>query len=627
MRHRSIRIALTVVFALSMLASVAGAAAGAGVTITGLDSTDYPHVVVNVVTGRPSSTTPRLTENGVRVSGFGAVNLGAAKSVVVAIDTSRSMRGPSLSSASIAAQSFVQRKASGDRIAVVSFGRAVAQLTGFSTSPANATSVLAGITVDKQQGTALYDAVVAAAHSLRTSQLPGRVIVLLTDGRDVSSTASLSQAVSAARAAGASVYSIGIESRDFDPHALQALAQGTSGRYYGAGSSSALREIYRSIAADLDRTWQLGYDTTARPGDALHLSVTIPGLGSTTRTIAIPAASGTPTSAPSTGALPAVAYSPLGTLVLALLVGALAFGAVFYIARIGRGSWVKQRLAAHVGEADRAGIRRGERWSFLAALFRATEGAFGRRAQWRSIEKLLIRGDIPLRPAEFFWTMLGCGAGAGLLFSAVGSPALLTLAGMVFGGTIPYFVVTMRVRRRAKAFENQLPDLLTTIAATLKAGHSFKQGLQAVVEESNPPASDELRRVLTEAGLGRPLDDALADMADRVGSANFEFAITAVTIQRQVGGSLATLFDMVAETVRQRQQFARKIRSLTAMGRMSAYTLVGIPFFIAGMIDLVDKGYLSPLFNTSLGHIMLFVGMTMMAIGSLILKKIVSFKG
>jgi tight adherence protein B len=336
---------------------------------------------------------------------------------------------------------------------------------------------------------------------------------------------------------------------------------------------------------------------------------------------------GTPAPGSSTGILPAIAYSTLGTLVLALLVGALVLAAVFYLIQLRRGSWVKQRLAAHVGEAERGAHGRSERWSFLAALFRATEGALGRRAQWRSVERLLVRGEVPLRPAEFIWTILGCAAGAGFVFSAGGSPPLLTLGAMVCGGTVPYFIVTMRVRRRAKAFEDQLPDLLATIAATLKAGHSFKHGLQAVAEESSPPASTELRRVLTETGLGRPLDDALADMADRVGSANFEFAITAVTIQRQVGGSLATLFDMVAETVRQRQQFARKIRSLTAMGRMSAYTLVAIPFFIAGMIQLTNKGYLSPLFDTSLGHILLFVALGMMAVGSLILKKIVSFKG
>ena len=154
----------------------------------------------------------------------------------------------------------------------------------------------------------------------------------------------------------------------------------------------------------------------------------------------------------------------------------------------------------------------------------------------------------------------------------------------------------------------QLPDLLITIAASLKAGHTFKQGMQAVVDEGQPPASEEFKRVLTETGLGRPMDDALGEMAERLGSENFEFAITAVTIQRQVGGSLAGLFDMVADTVRQRQQFARKIRSLTAMGRMSAYTLIGLPFFIAADDPLINAGYLHPLFHTSAGHMLLVSG-------------------
>jgi tight adherence protein B len=238
-----------------------------------------------------------------------------------------------------------------------------------------------------------------------------------------------------------------------------------------------------------------------------------------------------------------------------------------------------------------------------------------------------VRGAVPLRPAEFLWATVGSAVVAGILFAVVGAPVLLILVGMGAGGAVPYAVVSLRVRRRAKAFENQLADLLTTIAASLKAGHSFKHGLQAVVDEASPPASDELKRVLTEAGLGRPMDDALAEMAERVGSENFEFAITAVTIQRQVGGSLATLFDMVSETVRNRQQFARKVRSLTAMGRMSAYTLVAIPFFIAGMVELTNRSYMTPLFHTHIGHLLLIVGLTMMAIGSLILKKIVAFKG
>ena len=203
----------------------------------------------------------------------------------------------------------------------------------------------------------------------------------------------------------------------------------------------------------------------------------------------------------------------------------------------------------------------------------------------------------------------------------------MILAALGIGGSIPYAVVSFRVRRRNRAFEDQLPEILTTIAATLKAGHSFKQGMQAVVDEAHPPASDELKRVLAETGLGRPMDDALAEMAERTGSENFAFAITAVTIQRQVGGSLAGLFDMVADTVRQRQQFARKIRGLTAMGRMSAYVLIGLPFFIALAITVTNPGYMAPLYHTSAGHMLIGAGLLMMAVGSLILNKIVSFKG
>jgi tight adherence protein B len=112
-----------------------------------------------------------------------------------------------------------------------------------------------------------------------------------------------------------------------------------------------------------------------------------------------------------------------------------------------------------------------------------------------------------------------------------------------------------------------------------------------------------------------------------VGSANFEFAITAVTIQRQFGGSLASLFDMVADTVRQRQQFARKIRALTAMGRMSAYTLIAVPFFIAGAVTVLNRSYMRPLYFTTTGHFLCGLGLVMMLCGSLVLNKIVSFRG
>jgi tight adherence protein B len=263
----------------------------------------------------------------------------------------------------------------------------------------------------------------------------------------------------------------------------------------------------------------------------------------------------------------------------------------------------------------------------LGTVFRATEKALGHLKQWRVIGKMLERADVPLKTVEFFWIEVGAVFVAFFFTIVVGAPVPFTLAAMVIAGAIPYGWVWLKMRKRVRMFEDQLPDLLITIAASLKAGHSFKQGLQAVVDEGHPPADQELKRVLTETSLGRPMDDALAEMAERVGSANFEFAITAVTIQRQVGGSLATLFDMVADTVRHRQQFARKIRALTAMGRMSAYTLIGIPFFIAGVMTLLNRRYMHPLFFTSGGRVLIVLALVMMGFGSLLLKKIVSFRG
>jgi tight adherence protein B len=119
------------------------------------------------------------------------------------------------------------------------------------------------------------------------------------------------------------------------------------------------------------------------------------------------------------------------------------------------------------------------------------------------------------------------------------------------------------------------------------------------------------------------MDDALGEMGQRMGSKNFEFVMS----QRQVGGSLAGLFDMVADTVRQRHQFHRKIKGLTAMGRASAYVLVGLPFLIFFAISVIDRNYMDPLFDTSTGNKLLIATFVMMAVGSAILKKIVSFKG
>jgi tight adherence protein B len=618
---------------LPLLASAAAlalpAAAAAELDLRQPNAARYPEIEVAAVTSEPSKRAPVLRENGRRVVGLRADNLGKEKSIVIAIDRSRSMTGQAFKDAVAAARSFIARKLPDDRVAVVAFGSRAVGLTSFSSARIDSDSELRELVVDSREGTALYDAVAKSAELLALEDNPARVLVLLTDGADVSSTTSLDHAVRAAQDAGVGVYTIGIEGEQFSPKPLERLASETGGAYRSASSTGALSQVYASIASELRRTWRLRYVTAARPGEKVTLGSFLPGGGgSATLEVAIPGAHDSTADAPS-GLLPSWAYtSEFGSLVVGLLVGLLLLLAIVFVAAARRGSWLSSRLAAHLGEVHpgRAGAK-GSRFAAGSAVLRATEKTFGEGKLWHKVARLLERADVPMRTVEFLYVAAGCSFVLAFASAVTGRPSLVTFAALVTGAALPFGYLHFRARKRLKAFENQLPDLLLTIAASLKAGHSFKQGLQTVVDEGQPPASREFNRVLTEARLGRPMEEALQEMAVRVGSKDLDFVITAVTIQTQIGGSMAGLFDMVADAVRQRQQFARKIRGLTAMGRASAYVLAGLPFVTALLLTLINPGFMSPLYHTGTGQFLIGLGLVMIAIGSLILKKIVSFRG
>ena len=615
----------------ALAALVVAAPAAAGVRISGVDTSGYPSVRLTVVS--PVTTgAPSVREDGLPVVGVQAANLGSAKSVVLAVDRSQSMRGAKIHAAAAAARAFVNAKGSSDRVQVLAFGSSALPLTKFSSSTADADAALNDLTVDTRPGTSIWDAVIRASASLRRENQPGHVILLVTDGRDVSSTATLDDAVAAAERAHAGVYAIGIAGgRDFAPGDLKELASRTGGAYLQASSSAELTALYARISRRLAHTWQVSYVTAARPRDQIRVAVAVPGGGATGRAVVltVPGLDGAGASQrPSV--LPRSAWhSSIAPLVLAAVVGMLVLLAVWFGNAARSGSWLKARLSPHLGQTQRKGRTKQQRTgqSLRKTVITATESALANVKQFRTLQKLLTRADLPLLAAELVYIAVGCAILVALVCGLSGAPLLVTLVLMAAGGGAPIGWVAWRARKRVKAFDNQLADLLITIAASLKAGHSFRQAIQSVVEEGAEPAAKEFRRVLTETRLGRPMDEALAEMGERVGSKNLSFVLSAVTIQRQIGGALAGLFDMVAETVRQRQQFVRKIRSLTAMGRMSAYVLGGLPFAMSALLSLISPTYMLPLWHSTTGHELVGVGLVMMGVGSVILRKIVSFKG
>jgi tight adherence protein B len=310
-----------------------------------------------------------------------------------------------------------------------------------------------------------------------------------------------------------------------------------------------------------------------------------------------------------------------------LAVGLLVFFAAM-LALDGRGrNAIGKRLEHHLrGGAGGDARQPRRRRRVLTPLFDVTERALGGSRLWRKLGAALERADVSLKPAEFFYIIVAAGLAPALLLALAGVPALVVLMLFLGGSLAPCVVLAVKADRRRREFDEQLPQVLMAMAASVRVGHSFRQAMQAIVAEDHGPATVEFGRVLAEIDLGRPVDAAFADMAKRLGSKELSYVVTAITIQREVGGSLAGLFDLVAETVRQRHQFAAKVRGLTAMGRMSAYILTALPFAAVALLTAMNSSYTRPLYATSTGRILVALALGGIVLGGLMLKKIISFR-
>jgi len=215
-------------------------------------------------------------------------------------------------------------------------------------------------------------------------------------------------------------------------------------------------------------------------------------------------------------------------------------------------------------------------------------------------------------------TLVGVVLGAALLRN----PLLALLVGVVAGAG-PTVALRTAIKRRAEKLRDQLPEVLTIMASSLRAGHSFMQSLDTTAKEIPKPAATEFQRVVSEIRLGRATDEALEALASRVGSPDFLWAVLAVNIQREVGGNLAEILDNVADTLRERATMRRQVNVLTAEGRLSAWVLALLPMAIATYMFVVNPDYIGLLVTTNLGRIMLGIAFGLLVAGILWMRKIV----
>jgi len=229
----------------------------------------------------------------------------------------------------------------------------------------------------------------------------------------------------------------------------------------------------------------------------------------------------------------------------------------------------------------------------------------------------LERARLPLRPGEFVLAAGGGGAGLGVLVFFATGQLLLGVISALAGPFLAWNFVKLKVSRRRKAFEAQLPDALALIASSLQAGHTALRSVQSMVEESEAPLSEEFERVVAETALGDPLVDALERLAARLDVEDMKMVVQAIRIQQTVGGKLADLLFTLAEFMRGREEIRREVKVLTAEGRMSAWVLGGLPVGLFFAVKTMSPGYLDPMlrapgvFVLAGAGVSVAVGMTM----------------
>lgn len=218
----------------------------------------------------------------------------------------------------------------------------------------------------------------------------------------------------------------------------------------------------------------------------------------------------------------------------------------------------------------------------------------------------------------------------GLLLSAVAYMFLpipiLSLVGLPLGFFLVGFWLKRRINTRLHKMEGQMVELLQMVSSGLRAGFGLVQALEASGEQLPAPLSIEIRRTLRDTAMGASIDQALTSLNDRIGSSDFDIVITAILIQRTVGGNLAEILDNVAHTMRERERIRGEIRTLTSQQRLTGYVIGGIPIGLGIIFSIISPAFISLLFTDPLGRMMLGGAIVMEVIGFFVISRIVNIE-
>lgn len=310
------------------------------------------------------------------------------------------------------------------------------------------------------------------------------------------------------------------------------------------------------------------------------------------------------------------------------LAGGLGLGVLLFFGGVaalaGSGVSIDERLARYAGQKAAAPEREKRERRPDVNMTILTSDVEDKRFRLR-VQRDLARANLKLKVSEYYAIRVGLALLLSLLLWILRDP-ISGIAGLFIGYFLPRFWVGRRISGRLGAFNKQLPDTITLVSNSLRAGSSFLQSIELVSRETPAPMGEEMLRVVREVNLGIAMDQALRNMVRRIKSDDLDLMVTAISIQQSVGGNLAEILDTIAFTIRERVRIKGEVNTLTTQGRYSGYLVAILPIAIAFMINLIQPAFMAPLFEQTIGKILLGMGVVMMLIGFFAIRKITDIK-
>jgi tight adherence protein B len=624
MSRRAVMAVAALIAALAAVAPPAAPAA-AGPELSEASGTAFPAKTFVLTLPERRALRPgdlNVSENGQDVDDLsivpgdaaGAKTLGA----MLVIDTSRSMRGAPIEAAMAAARQFAARRPAQQRLGVVFFNRAATVALPPTTDAAKIAAVLAS-PPPLGKGTRVYDAAALAVRALGHAGVTAGSLVVLSDGADVGSHLAPAVVASAARHAKTRVFTIGLRSRSYDGSTLRTLAASSGGRYAEADERQ-LSRLFAALGRRFGREYLIRYRSLSALSTSVEVTVRVAGMSGTAS--ASYRSPGIPVLGESTRPSRPGFIGSSGSLALVAALAALLIGVVaFLVVRHGRRT-VPMRIAQFTGGA---GAPDDPAATLPVAPDVATTGR--RRTpsrRWAAFAEDVDIAGLSMSPERIAAWTAGITSISVAAKLALGNPVFIVVAFAI--PIVVRMVVSARANRTRQEFDGQLADNLQVVAAAMRAGQSFTGALAVAVQDAAEPARRELQRTVTDERLGVPLDEALRRTADRMRSEELEYVGLVATLQRDTGGNTAEVLDRVTETIRERAELKRLVRTLTAQGKFGGVIVSIVPLALAALFLVIRPGYFDPLVSNALGVAVIVLAAGMLAAGWIAIRKIVDIK-